>query len=142
MTQEERRIYLIRELQREMPQYGSIAIPDTGDKQWRLLRSLFNVRPPYPASKDFLKVQDEYLSEMIRQRGVTVASDLPRIKGDPKITLWQGDITTLRCDCKRSQQRPVGVLAALPFLHRQHDSLAFRRPASDQVQRDDAGARA
>lgn len=96
MTQEERRIYLIRELQREMPQYGSIAIPDTGDEQWRLLRSLFNVRPPYPASKDFLKVQDEYLSEMVRQRGVTAASDLPRIKGDPKITLWQGDITTLR----------------------------------------------
>lgn len=98
MTQEERRIYLIRELQREMPQYGSIAIPDTGDEQWRLLRSLFNVRPPYPASKDFLKVQDEYLSEMVRQRGVTAASDLPRIKGAPKITLWQGDITTLRCD--------------------------------------------
>lgn len=66
MTQEERRIYLIRELQREMPQYENLAIPDTEDQQWRLLRSLFNVRPPCPASKDFLKVQDEYLSEMIR----------------------------------------------------------------------------
>lgn len=98
MTQEERRIYLIRELQHEMPQYENLAIPDTEDQQWRLLRSLFNVRPPYPASKDFLKVQDEYLSEMIRQRGITVACDLPRVKNDPKITLWQGDITTLRCD--------------------------------------------
>lgn len=98
MTQEERRIYLIRELQREMPQYENLAIPDTEDQQWRLLRSLFNVRPPYPASKDFLKVQDEYLSEMIRQRGITVACGLPRVKNDPKITLWQGDITTLRCD--------------------------------------------
>jgi len=98
MTQEERRIYLIRELQREMPQYKNLAIPDTENEQWQLLRSLFNVRPPYPASKDFLKVQDEYLSEMIRQRGITVACDLPRVKGDPKITLWQGDITRLRCD--------------------------------------------
>lgn len=98
MTQEERRIYLIRELQREMPQYKNLAIPDTENEQWQLLRSLFNVRPPYPASKDFLKVQDEYLSEMIRQRGITVACDLARVKGDPKITLWQGDITTLRCD--------------------------------------------
>ena len=49
MTQEERRIYLIRELQHEMPQYENLAIPDTEDQQWRLLRSLFNVRPPYPA---------------------------------------------------------------------------------------------
>lgn len=98
MTQEERRRYLIRELQREMPQYEDIAIPDSEEEQWRLLRSLFNVRPPYPASEEFLKVQDEYLSEMIRQRGITEASDLPKIKSDPKITLWQGDITTLCCD--------------------------------------------
>ena len=96
MTQEERRIYLIRELQQEMPQYKNLAIPDTENEQWQLLRSLFNVRPPYPASKDFLKVQDEYLSEMIRQRGITMACCLPRLKNDPKITLWQGDITTLR----------------------------------------------
>ena len=33
MTQEERRIYLIRELQREMPQYENLAIPDTEDQQ-------------------------------------------------------------------------------------------------------------
>ena len=131
MTQEERRIYLIRELQREMPQYENLAIPDTEDQQWRLLRSLFNVRPPYPASKDFLKVQDEYLSEMIRQRGITVACGLPRVKNDPKITLWQGDITTLRCDAivNAANRRPIGVLATLPFLHRQHCSLTFRRRA-------------
>ena len=52
MTQEERRIYLIKELQREMPQYADLAIPDNEEEQWRLLRSLFNVRPPYTASKD------------------------------------------------------------------------------------------
>ncbi len=98
MTQEERRICLIRELQREMPQYGNLAIPDAADEQWRLLRSLFNVRPPYPASENFLKIQDEYLSELIRQRGITEASDLPRVKSNPKITLWQGDITTLGCN--------------------------------------------
>lgn len=98
MTQEERRIYLIKELQREMPQYADLAIPDNEEEQWRLLRSLFNVRPPYMASKEFVKIQDEYLSELIRQRGIVEASDLPRVKCDPKISLWQGDITTLRCD--------------------------------------------
>ena len=96
--QEERRIWLIRELQREMPQYQDIRIPVTEKEQWNLLRSLFNVRPPYPASQEFLKVQDEYLSELVRSRGIVDAESLPASELDPRITLWQGDITTLRCD--------------------------------------------
>ena len=96
--QEERRIWLIRELQREMPQYQDIRIPVTEEEQWNLLRSLFNVRPPYPASQEFLKVQDEYLPELVRSRGIVDAESLPASELDPRITLWQGDITTLRCD--------------------------------------------
>ena len=96
--QKERRIWLIRELQREMPQYQDIRIPITEEEQWNLLRSLFNVRPPYPASQEFLKVQDEYLSELVRSRGIVDAESLPASELDPRITLWQGDITTLRCD--------------------------------------------
>ena len=96
--QKERRIWLIRELQREMPQYQDIRIPVTEKEQWNLLRSLFNVRPPYPASQEFLKVQDEYLSELVRSRGIVDAESLPASELDPRITLWQGDITTLRCD--------------------------------------------
>ena len=96
-TQEERRIWLIGQLQREMPQYEEISIPADEEGQWRLLRSLFNLRPPYPASEEFLKVQDEYLSEMIRERGIVDGEQLPRVKNNPKISLWQGDITTLRC---------------------------------------------
>ncbi len=98
MNQEERRIYLIRELQREMPQYKKIEIPKDESEQWRLLRSLFNVRPPYPASDDFLKVQDEYLSEVIRQRGIVDAAALPTVKADSRISLWKGDITALKAD--------------------------------------------
>ena len=97
MSQEERRIWLIGQLQREMPQYEEISIPADEEGQWRLLRSLFNLRPPYPASEEFLKVQDEYLSEMIRERGIVDGEQLPRVKNNPKISLWQGDITTLRC---------------------------------------------
>lgn len=96
--QKERRIWLIRELQREMPQYQDIRIPVTEEEQGNLLRSLFNVRPPYPASQEFLKVQDEYLSELVRSRGIVDAESLPASELDPRITLWQGDITTLRCD--------------------------------------------
>ena len=98
MNQQERRIYLIREMQREMPQYADISIPEEEMQQRRLLRSLFNLRPPYPASADFLNVQDAYLSEVIRERGIVKAADLPSVKASPRISLWQGDITTLRCD--------------------------------------------
>ena len=94
MNQEERRIYLIREMQREMPQYADIPIPEEEMQQRRLLRSLFNLRPPYPASEDFLNVQDAYLSEVIRERGIVEAADLPSVKASPRISLWQGDITS------------------------------------------------
>ena len=98
MNQEERRLYLIRALQREMPQYGKVRIPESGEGQWRLLRSLFNVRPPYPASPEFLDIQNEYLGEMIRERGITDGDSLPPAASDPRLVLWQGDITSLRCD--------------------------------------------
>ena len=98
MTQKERRIYLIRQLQREMPQYGDIAMPDREEEQWRLLRSLFNVRPPYPASAEFLEVQDAYLGELVRERGIVRAEDLSPVRRNPRMSLWQGDITTLSCD--------------------------------------------
>ena len=96
-NQEERRIYLIRCLQKEMPQYRQMKIPLTEQGQWELLRSLFNVRPPYPASEEFLKVQDEYLSELVRQRGIVDARELPGVEADSRMVLWQGDITRLRC---------------------------------------------
>ena len=96
-NQEERRIYLIRCLQKEMPQYKQMKIPHTEQGQWELLRSLFNVRPPYPASEEFLKVQDEYLSELVRQRGIVDARELPGVEADSRMVLWQGDITRLRC---------------------------------------------
>ena len=44
----------------------------------------------------FLRVQDDYLREAIAEKGVTDANDLAPIQ--PGICLWQGDITTLKCD--------------------------------------------
>lgn len=95
---QEERLYLIKVMLDEVPQYNDIEIPDDETGQWRLLRSLFNVRPPYPASSDFLKIQDEYLSEMIRRRGIVDCKSLTPTSADPRIYLWKGDITTLRCD--------------------------------------------
>ena len=51
---------------------------------------------PKAASDEFLKIQDEYLREETRLKGVTDISALTPIQ--PDIYLWQGDITTLKCD--------------------------------------------
>lgn len=96
MTQTERRVYLIRGLLAEQPGYRSIPVPDDAAEQRRLLRSLMNVRIPQRLSDDFLTVQDEYLREELAQKGVTDLADLSPVSEG--IYLWQGDITTLRCD--------------------------------------------
>ena len=96
MNQAEKRRYLIRSLQDEQPQYRNMQIPPGEAEQRRLLRSLFNIRMPAPAGEDFLKVQDEYLREETRRKGITRAADLvPAAEG---LYLWQGDVTTLACD--------------------------------------------
>lgn len=96
MIQTERRVYLIKELLKEQPGYAGLEIPEDEASQKRLLRSLFNVRMPRPCSRDFLAVQDAYLQEETRRKGITDFADLHPVQ--EKIYLWQGDITTLRCD--------------------------------------------
>ncbi len=97
-TQQERRRWLIHALLKEMPQYQYPVFPYTQERQWRLLRSLMNVRPPEPVSAEFLQVQDDYLQEMTREKGITEADSLAPCPVNSRIVLWQGDITTLRCD--------------------------------------------
>lgn len=96
MNQDERRLYLIEELLKEQPEGQGMKLPTGKEEQKRLLRALFNIRPPRPATQAFLDVQDAYLREETRQKGITDAAALtPVQKG---IYLWQGDITTLKCD--------------------------------------------
>lgn len=96
MTQGERRIALIEELLRERPEYAKLEIPAGEQEQKNLLRSLFNVRMPKPVTERFLKIQDAYLQEEIKRKGITELADLQPVQ--KQLYLWQGDITTLRCD--------------------------------------------
>ena len=96
MTQSEKREYLITELLKELPEYKKINIPTNEMKQKKLLRSLFNIRMPLPVSDDFIAIQDEYLCEESRLKGITSLDDLQPI--EPDIYLWQGDMTRLACD--------------------------------------------
>ena len=90
MTQAEQLDFLIREL---MP---DINIPANTAAKWRLFRSLVNMRPAGSVSEKFLQVQDDFLQNEIKSKGVTDADDLKPLNG--KLYLWQGDITTLKID--------------------------------------------
>ena len=93
MTQAERRLFLINTLLSERRE--RIEIPTTEYNQKRLLRSLFNIRMPKEVNEEFMQIQDEYLQEENRNKGITDIADLQPVQND--IYLWQGDITTLKC---------------------------------------------
>lgn len=96
MTQAERRIYLLKYLLNEQKEYFEINVPTEKTEQKLLLRGLLNVRPPKAADEKFLTVQDEYLRKEIARKGITDYRSLEPLNDG--IYLWQGDITTLRCD--------------------------------------------
>lgn len=98
MKQSQKRIYLIKELLSELPQYRNMEIPDNAQEQKRLLRSLMNIRSPRPIGNEFLKVQDEYLSEEVREKGIVDCGTLPVSPVNNRLVLWRGDITTLKAD--------------------------------------------
>lgn len=96
MNQNERRIFLIQELLKENKRYEDMEIPQDFEEQRALLHALMNVRIAKNVDDEFIKVQDEYLKEEIKRKGIVDIDDLKPIKDG--IYLWQGDITTLRCD--------------------------------------------
>ena len=96
MNQSERRLFLIESLLKEKTEYRDIAIPAEPERQRQLLRGLMNIRAPQSADAVFLKMQDAYLQGETVTKGVTDVADLTPVQ--PGLYLWQGDITTLKCD--------------------------------------------
>lgn len=98
MEQQERITWLIGELQKEMPEYAGIALPGDPEGRWQLFRGLCNLRPPRKATAGFLKMQDAFLREMTREKGIVPVDSLQPSQLDSRLFLWQGDITRLQAD--------------------------------------------
>lgn len=96
MNQSEKRLFLIQSLLKERPEYRDMNIPTEPERQRQLLRGLMNIRAPRRIGADFLKMQDEYLQSETAAKGITDIADLTPIQQG--LYLWQGDITTLKCD--------------------------------------------
>jgi O-acetyl-ADP-ribose deacetylase (regulator of RNase III) len=93
MNQSERRTYLIQKLLDENKQYRGTAVPQSAEEQKQLLRGLMNVRMAGKQSEEFFKIQDAYLQEEVKEKGIVALSDLKPMQTG--IYLWQGDITRL-----------------------------------------------
>lgn len=96
MEQSERLKYLIEYLLSERKQ--PVELPSNLNDMKRYFRALVNVRMPKQASDEFLLLQDEYLQEELQRKGVTDIATISPVPFSPDIYLWQGDITTLKCD--------------------------------------------
>ncbi len=94
MNQSENRRYLIEELLKEQPRYAHMQIPQDTDGQKQLLRSLMNVRMPKKIRPEFLQVQDAYLQEAAKEKGVVTLAELETF--EPDLSIWKGDITRLQ----------------------------------------------
>ena len=96
MNQSEKRLFLIQSLLKENQEYRDMNIPAEPKSQRQLLRGLMNIRMPRRIGADFLKMQDEYLQSETVAKGITDIADLTPIQQG--LYIWQGDITTLKCD--------------------------------------------
>lgn len=96
MNQSEMRLFLIQSLLDERPSCRKQEIPTDAQRQKVLLRGLMNIRSPRAIHPEFQKIQDAYLQAETAEKGITDIADLSPIQLG--LYLWQGDITTLRCD--------------------------------------------
>lgn len=106
MTDNERKEklkYLILCLEDENPRYKNYEAPDDPDEAFNLYRALCNVRMPegptdHILPEQFCQAQADVLKDITVKKGITDASSLPSVLSDQRISLWQGDITALKCD--------------------------------------------
>ena len=105
MDQSERLDLLVERFKEDSVRYKDLDAGDSTEEKRRTLRSLMNIRMPYPMDDETLKLQDEYLKQRNLERGIVGLDDIPtiaqqgsRMENGQVISLWQGDITRLACD--------------------------------------------
>ena len=98
MTQEERLDMLLERFKRASSEYAAARIGDSAGEKRRALRALMNLRMPRATDAETLRIQDEYLRLRAQEKGVVTLEDIPPSAADPRLSVWQGDITRLAAD--------------------------------------------
>jgi O-acetyl-ADP-ribose deacetylase (regulator of RNase III) len=73
-------------------------MPESYAEKRSLFRALVNARPPLPASKSFVSVQDDFLKEETLLKGIVQLDMISPCSANGRISLCQGDITRLKVD--------------------------------------------
>lgn len=73
-----------------------VKVPNSYESLKKLYKTLVNIRLLKPINEEILKLEDEYLSLELKDKKIVEASSLSEIEDN--LILWQGDITTLKCD--------------------------------------------
>ena len=73
-------------------------MPADEQTQKDFLRMLMNVRMPHPISAEFREIQDAYLKKENFMKGIVNEKMIEPCSLDPRLCIWQGDITRLGVD--------------------------------------------
>ena len=95
-NQEERLDYLVEKFKADSDAYKNLIIPENTEGKQRILRSLMNIRMPGEMPSEVLEVQDEYLRERAKEKGIVDLTEIPVTRDH--LSIWQGDITRLHVD--------------------------------------------
>lgn len=104
MEQKQRLDYLVEKFKEDSGEYSDLAVPDSEPEKRRILRSLMNIRMPRHLDAEVQEVQDAFLQEDAREKGIVTLDQIPTVKDScnsrdvfaEKISIWQGDITRLQ----------------------------------------------
>ncbi len=106
LSQGQRLDYLVAAFEADSDDYKDLPTPADTEGKRRILRSLMNIRLPGAMPPEVLHIQDAYLRERAKEKGIVAASEIPTVKEaygsglafSEKLSLWQGDITRLAVD--------------------------------------------
>ena len=106
LSQGQRLDFLIDAFKADSENHKDLLVPEDTEGKQRLLRSLMNIRLPREIPREVLRIQDAYLRERAKEKGIVAASEIPTVREaygsgivfSEKLSLWQGDITRLAVD--------------------------------------------
>lgn len=109
---EEKLNFLIDYLMNERGVIEDTSNMSYSDKE-NFFRALCNVREQKNASKEFLKIQDEYLKNKVENKGIIEITD--EYKMQNKIYLYKGDITRIKADTIVNAANSEGLGCFIPL---------------------------
>ena len=108
--------FLINYLIKENKNIDIKKIPQDIMEKKRLYRSLCNIREPLPISKEYIEIENEFLKEENKIKGIINLKETQSFINykETQIYLWQGDITTLKVDSIVNAANSHGIGCFIP----------------------------